>query len=270
MSRVVFDNFNPRSRKGSDVGCVFCTRSKDIFQSTLPQGERLSLQGVAGYVTVDFNPRSRKGSDILSAFPTNVLLYNFNPRSRKGSDEEKNTGRLRLSGFQSTLPQGERRSVSGTDCRGNGISIHAPARGATAQRAIERVQKTHFNPRSRKGSDNRAEILDDYAKDFNPRSRKGSDKEDLSLTISSGAISIHAPARGATRVKNASFKHRHNFNPRSRKGSDAAPNSGHERDYISIHAPARGATRASGKAVHPVPDFNPRSRKGSDSWITGC
>ena len=77
-------------------------------------------------------------------------------------------------------------------------------------------------------------------------------------------ISIHAPARGATRngdrETNASgnfnprsregsdfywftiIQHMYNFNPRSREGSDALHFVLRHMIHISIHAPARGAT----------------------------
>ena len=56
-----------------------------------------------------------------------------------------------------------------------GISIHAPAKGATAVCS---------------GTDRRTT-------DFNPRSREGSDKMDF-LKVDEAGISIHAPAKGAT------------------------------------------------------------------------
>ena len=55
-------------------------------------------------------------------------------------------------------------------------------------------------------------------------------------------ISIHAPARGATRDDK----------------NDSGDTS------ISIHAPARGATVTSTPAKKSSSDFNPRSREGSD------
>ena len=62
----------------------------------------------------------------------------------------------------------------------------------------------------------------------------------------SNAISIHAPARGAT----------------------LCCMSGGLRGQISIHAPARGATvSALEQSVFPE-DFNPRSRKGSDDELS--
>ena len=98
--------------------------------------------------------------------------------------------------FQSTLPQGERPTVS------------------------FRVQQAYY---------------------FNPRSRKGSDVE-YPKQIMNKKISIHAPARGATRIIFHLCSRNINFNPRSRKGSDHNYMELLARNYISIHAPARGAT----------------------------
>ena len=59
-------DFNPRSREGSDrrSPCLFRTRSR--FQSTLPRGERPVWQPWAQLLAMDFNPRSREGSDLSS------------------------------------------------------------------------------------------------------------------------------------------------------------------------------------------------------------
>ena len=56
-------------------------------------------------------------------------------------------------------------------------------------------------------------------------------------------ISIHAPAKGATKIRLFSDKFRWYFNPRSREGSDARRIPRHGRNgRISIHAPVKGAT----------------------------
>ena len=123
-----------------------------------------------------------------------------------------------MSGFQSTLPQGERpltlvrrstgvyfnpRSHKGSDGGDRAsevcecISIHAPTRGAT-MRLISRSQRfMHFNPRSHKGSDIGKRLAVEPNDDFNPRSHKGSD-------LPRPALRWYIP----------------NFNPRSHKGSD--------------------------------------------------
>ena len=128
ISKSTLNNFNPRSREGSDLYCTDsfsadtisihapakgATRSRYAllwsasFQSTLPRRERRSVQKLIG-VLVDFNPRSREGSDGIpdGLCPAWML-------------------------FQSTLPRRERQYR--TFCNS---FLH------------------HFNPRSREGSDN--------------------------------------------------------------------------------------------------------------------
>ena len=57
-------------------------------------------------------------------------------------------------------------------------------------------------------------------------------------------VSIHAPARGATRTGRRSGLPTRCFNPRSRARSDAVAGDMDVRvRRVSIHAPARGATR---------------------------
>ena len=56
------------------------------------------------------------------------------------------------------------------------ISIHAPAKGATAPSRISRPHHGHFNPRSREGSDSFGGVV----------------------FLAIKEISIHAPAKGAT------------------------------------------------------------------------
>ena len=78
-------------------------------------------------------------------------------------------------------------------------------------------------------------------------------------------ISIHAPAKGATRGTCAKDTFSANFNPRSREGSDAiwlVLARGIRK--ISIHAPAKGATWTHKEMGGGADDFNPRSREGSD------
>ena len=55
------------------------------------------------------------------------------------------------------------------------------------------------------------------------------------------AVSIHAPARGATLMLKRKFSFK-SFNPRARAGRDESISIGEWIDRVSIHAPARGAT----------------------------
>ena len=107
------------------------------------------------------------------------------------------TGWYKSYKFQSTLPRRERRSA--------------------AARSIQ--SKDHFNPRSREGSD--------YAV-----KREGKGR----------AISIHAPAKGATAEENiVKRKHAISIHAPAKGATSFAANPGGG-IKISIHAPAKGAT----------------------------
>ena len=144
------------------------------------------------------------------------------------------------------------------------ISIHAPAKGATSECRTPESRHTYFNPRSREGSDILAARKDEHCFHFNPRSREGSDRKVTYVFFDTGIISIHAPAKGATRARcflhaltkfQSTLPRRErlvsdglvtietDFNPRSREGSDGAI------PCVMI------------RRIY----FNPRSREGSDS-----
>ena len=152
--------------------------------------------------------------------------------------------------FQSTHPRGVRPElVKLIRERVITISIHAPARGATLMVLFTKTllflfQSTH--PRGvRQKSTKHTQKSNFY---FNPRTREGCDMGKLDDPTALGAISIHAPARGAT---------------------DQGILPVDQIRKISIHAPARGATL---KVENPVTDlmddFNPRTREGCDNGQT--
>ena len=189
------------------------------------------------------------------------------------------------------------------------ISIHAPARGATAPAAEAAPAKHNFNPRSREGSDKCGGLMAASTPLFQStlprgerpcRYRRSAVHAGFQSTLPRGerhltaqefdtvmAISIHAPARGATAITVSNSCAVRYFNPRSREGSDSflfpavqgctisihAPARGATLicaivarfTLISIHAPARGATITDAAQAERVGYFNPRSREGSDN-----
>ena len=99
--------------------------------------------------------------------------------------------------FQSSLPQGERRSKVDQFLDLVKISIHAPTRGAT----FRIVVFFHADPISihapTRGATLYKSTIQHFQIYFNPRSHEGSDKvvERIETPVH---ISIHAPTRGAT------------------------------------------------------------------------
>ena len=108
-----------------------------------------------------------------------ITLYSdFNPRSREGSDDKFRTVFLCPKLFQSTLPRRERPLPEDHFPDDAPISIHAPAKGATTPLFLLPPVLTHFNPRSREGSDKSEEELLNASLEFQstlPRRERPSD-----------------------------------------------------------------------------------------------
>jgi len=148
----------------------------------------------------------------------------------------------------------------------DGVSIHAPARGATILIPVSVPVRDSFNPRARTGRD-----------------------LTLDHVLNNGSkVSIHAPARGATNELIQIRSIRSSFNPRARTGRDRSgrptssgvsmfqstrphgarhtpPELPPEGSDVSIHAPARGATPRLESAPAIGFCFNPRARTGRDT-----
>ncbi len=77
---------------------------------------------------------------------------------------------------------------------------------------------TGFNSRAREGRDRRYVVVVAATAGFNSRAREGRDVNALGVE-SFGIVSIHAPARGATRAMRPDGA-RYCFNSRAREGRD--------------------------------------------------
>ena len=100
--------------------------------------------------------------------------------------------------FQSTLPRGERLTTTQTIYLRYLFQSTLP-RGERLISPVIAAPIPSFNPRSRVGSDDccRSWCATD-SRCFNPRSRVGSDCSITPITFFGEAVSIHAPAWGAT------------------------------------------------------------------------
>ena len=165
--------------------------------------------------------------------------------------------------FQSTHPRRVRRPLPPSARKRAEISIHAPAKGATAAGAASTTCAFYFNPRTREGCDPQRTGRSAGSCDFNPRTREGCDisprgrsdrsahfnprtregcDEDYTPVIDpeTGFQSTH-PRRvrrhfGQFQISSFTFQSTH---PRRvRRGFDYSK----ALCDISIHAPAKGAT----------------------------
>ena len=128
----------------------------------------------------------------------------------------------------------------------DGISIHAPARGATLLWWLAECFYGNFNPRSREGSD------------------LGFGKAQIGLIL----ISIHAPARGATTTQCYKWlKKMISIHAPARGATLRDP---HKRYFLTLFQSTlpRGERQSElTRKSRTCYDFNPRSREGSDGIL---
>ena len=157
---------------GSDWCEAFGGGIKEIFQSTLPRGERpfeYCVQNVRAIISIHAPAWGATGAlynlKAISLFQSTLprgerlpqLLFrsrqlDFNPRSRVGSDESERTSHgFGVISIHAPAWGATKKGVYAliTD----DISIHAPAWGATRRRQKYKEPRNDFNPRSRVGSD---------------------------------------------------------------------------------------------------------------------
>ena len=233
------------------------------FQSTLPRGERQDGKDPVPRLR-DFNPRSRVGSDDQSpAFEPHPVYISIHAPAWGATPPD--TGPTCGCVFQSTLPRGERRVHHHPDgTTGVHISIHAPAWGATGGAAGGCGKLSISIHAPAWGATSWLFTGTDFGTHFNPRSRVGSDRDIVQELTSGFKISIHAPAWGATTTARKSSPPSRNFNPRSRVGSD---DRNHHRpaEFGRFQSTLPRGERPPKERFPPRPgNFNPRSRVGSD------
>ena len=145
------------------------------------------------------------------------------------------------------------------------ISIHAPAKGATCMERMQRV-KLSFQSTLPRRERRHCQLFDYYHYQFQstlPRRERRLTADDPQVC---NVISIHAPAKGATLLRDRLFRRMPLFQSTlPRRERPAVTMLAEAAEGISIHAPAKGATAT------PVfsrdwmtRNFNPRSREGSD------
>ena len=171
--------------------------SQKKFQSTrpLPGATQLSRRAsTLRQVSIHARPYGARPGEARSSDQSPCC---FNPRARMGRDAD---------GHQQT--------------RGDRVSIHAPARGATSSRRTNSARYWSFNPRAPTGRDALPAIETNFTNlfqstrpyggrdmecrvsppahaSFNPRARTGRDANIVVIRIQK-EVSIHAPTRGAT------------------------------------------------------------------------
>ena len=141
-------NFNPRTREGCDADDYAPVAIPKVISIHAPvKGATRCLYALARQAS-DFNPRTREGCDISASGRRSCSSY-FNPRTREGCDLRRGPPAGRSSGnFNPRTREGcDNMSVDFYNLA-QGISIHAPVKGATVALAVttalpDLFQSTH-------------------------------------------------------------------------------------------------------------------------------
>ncbi len=212
---------------------------------------------------ISFNPRSRTGSDSRTTLITDAQRR-FNPRSRTGSDPRLVYQAKPYNRFQSTLPHGERQTLSSVSTLSIKVSIHAPARGATCNGSMLSAFAAGFNPRSRTGSD----VLNDRESARISLFQSTLPHGERLILISTDGVLVTFQStlpHGERPICPDSWFEAIEFQSTLPHGE--RPTHQHHQQQpvcVSIHAPARGATFIRAQEKSEDKGFNPRSRTGSD------
>ena len=169
--------------------------------------------------------------------------------------------------FQSTHPRGVRLGMAKQMRICALVSIHAPARGATHQKASSIPGSRWFQSTHPRGVRQQwVQLAPLFWTSFNPHTRAGCDELLRPGPGNAPPVSIHTPARGATSRSGSGPSSSTCFNPHTRAGCDMQP-LGRLLNYaqVSIHTPARGATRRTRRLPALRSRFNPHTRAGCDT-----
>ena len=217
-ARRRFRSTPPRGGRPGDAGA---DRSACAFRSTPPRGGRRRCR-TGLRVSSEFRSTPPRGGRLVRRTSPREPLMRFDPRPRAGGDARRDGCRCRLSGVSIHAPA--RGATGGIEVVERGltdVSIHAPARGATSA-------LVHAISCDRR---------------FDPRPRAGGDRSSRRHRSTPTRVSIHAPARGATRRhRTTRCRDRRFRSTPPRGGRRLRPVELHDADVVSIHAPARGAT----------------------------
>ncbi len=224
--------------------------------------------------------------------PRDILPVPFRPTLPRG---ERLGRRDRLEPafvFRPTLPRGERHVGPHRWCVATRVSTHAPARGATRSQSSSVSSSDSFRPTLPRGERHVVPAPEVTRMVFRPTLPRGERRwvrfeyiawasfrptlprgERLDVRRGPGQlldVSTHAPARGATPLRDFDRFGQCGFDPRSRAGSDRSarptwprPSSFDPRSRAGSDRHRRARCGVSGR-------FDPRSRAGSDIVTPGC
>ena len=213
-------SFNPRARAGRDSVPYDFFSSFYGFQSTRPRGARHFDDDCKTAHPSGFNPRARAGRDFLWRSLRVQRIWFQSTRPRGARPDEGDGGEVRRM-FQSTRPRGARLSRAQVGRIRRLVSIHAPARGATATVMTLGNCSITFQSTRPRGARQVGGLSAAVGLEVSIHAPARGATSMERCFPSCPPVSIHAPARGATRRSEREPLRLPGFNPRARAGRDS-------------------------------------------------
>ncbi len=265
LRHIGFQSTRPRGARQDLVSFLFAPLG---FQSTRPRGARPdALHYFAEPGDVSIHAPARGATALLLALSDGSHVSIHAPA--RGATSISISAALIAPMFQSTRPRGARRSTNGQQRVTEKVSIHAPARGATPGRVRCLLHVARFNPRARAGRDAHSPCVWRSSCLFQSTRPRGARLAVAGALDICRLVSIHAPARGATRLAGICTSMPKRFNPRARAGRDLKPLRAYSWTFRFNPRARAGRDQGANDIASRHVGFNPRARAGRDSTNTG-
>ena len=192
-------SFNSRAREGRDWCAVFVKTSLQ-FQFTRPRGARPSAVFIAVSRRCGFNSRAREGRDLLPWQLRIRRSVSIHAPARGATPSPLEL--KRIESLNSRAPEGRDAPPA---ARPDSDCFNSRAREARhlSEQTTQGVRS--FNSRAREGRDAPPATGWSGSSSFNSRAREGRDAPPDATKDSFLKVSIHAPARGATKTRRPSW-----------------------------------------------------------------
>ena len=214
--------FNSRTREGCDGSALAWLKTNEPVSIHAP-ARGATLCSTACRPTRSFNSRTREGYDArvplitsfvlsfqfthprgvrLSRLSARSLPAGFNSRTREGCDNlRKLYLHLRPLVSIHAPARGATAKRKSMNIDAKNVSIHAPARGATSHTCGDFFYYQSFNSRTREGCDPSTCVETASALMFQFTYPRGVRPAKIDRKATRLRVSIHAPARGATNLR---------------------------------------------------------------------
>ncbi len=257
--------FNPRPRAGGDVQCPTMLHVHNVSIHAPARGATHRALDERSDRRVSIHAPARGATMRLHGIA--AIIECFNPRPRARGDAGNLPANRSRECVSIHAPARGATDARAIDLIAIDVSIHAPARGATTMRSAQRSQSAQFQSTPpRGGRQHRVPIV--IRQMFQSTPPRGGRRAAIADAGRSNAVSIHAPARGAT-VSVTSLRHAvSSFNPRPRAGATTSSAMLVDGARMFQSTPPRGGRPTASLALSKSGiGFNPRPRAGGDARI---